>query len=131
MISTGMTGTARQGTSPNRASVMRTKTLDRRAPPSARIAPAPAPCAARRPRLRQPQCEIGDHRGAEVELTAVEQRPPAVRALAHAKIGGNAPLHVVFDGAEIMLQQDVGSRHRGVGVQFEYPVAIPALQRQQ
>ena len=38
MISTGITGTARHGTSPNSASMMRVKTLQRRAPPRARIA---------------------------------------------------------------------------------------------
>ena len=38
MISTGMTGTARHGTSPNNASKIRVNTLQRRAPPRARIA---------------------------------------------------------------------------------------------
>ena len=38
MISTGITGTARHGTWPNRASVMRVNTLHRAAPPCARIA---------------------------------------------------------------------------------------------
>jgi hypothetical protein len=73
------------------------------------------------------QCEIGDDRGAQIELTAMEQRPPAARALAFAKIGREAPLQVGLDGPEIVLQQDEGGRHRGVGFQFEHPVAVVAL----
>ena len=38
MISTGIIGTARHGTTPNSASRMRVNTLDRSAPPAARIA---------------------------------------------------------------------------------------------
>ena len=38
MISTGITGTARHGTSPHNASMIRVKTLQFRAPPRARIA---------------------------------------------------------------------------------------------
>jgi hypothetical protein len=38
MISTGITGTARQGTNPNKASIIRVNTLECEAPPRARIA---------------------------------------------------------------------------------------------
>ena len=38
MISIGITGTARQGTKPNKASMMRVNTLERAAPPRARMA---------------------------------------------------------------------------------------------
>ena len=77
------------------------------------------------------QREIGDDRGAEVEFAAMEQRPSAVCPLGLAKIGGEALLQVGLDCAEIMLQQDKGSRHRRVGFQFEHPVAVFALQRHQ
>jgi hypothetical protein len=63
--------------------------------------------------------EIGVDRGAKVEFTTEEERPPAIGALGLAKIGSEAALLAGLDGAEIVLQQDEGGRHRGVGFQFE------------
>ena len=90
MISTGITGTARHGTSPNSASWMRVNTLhalraaggqDRRA--GARHVRRVGIVADRL------QGEIGLHAGGEIERAAMEQRPAAMRALDRAQIDGD------------------------------------------
>jgi hypothetical protein len=71
MISTGMVGTARHGTSPNKASWMRVNTLVRSAPPAARMA---------------------FYGCGEIELAAMEQWPAAMRTLAGTQIHGDPRL---------------------------------------
>ena len=104
MISTGMTGTPRQGIAPNSASRMRVKTL------LLRRAAAGEDRLARAAHVRRLgivadhlQREIGLHAGADVEVAAVEQRPAAMRALDAAQIGGDLALEFeILGSAEIM-----------------------------
>ena len=87
MISTGITGTARQGTWPNSASVMRLNTLQRAAPPRARIASrARAMCGAVGIVADQLQRIVGLDARADVEIAAGIERPAAVAGLAAAQI---------------------------------------------
>src|SRR5579884_1184622 len=108
MISTGMTGTARHGTSPNSARAMRVKTLTRRAPPLSRMAArARAICG------------------------ACGGSPAAVLALTGADIGGDLPLEFRLAAPEIVLQHDEFGGYRGVGLELEYPMPVGVLQRHQ
>ena len=77
------------------------------------------------------QREIRLDRAAEIERAAVEQRPAAVLTLAGAQKGGDALLELGFDAAEIVLQQDVFGRDRRVGFEFEEPMPVTLLPRQQ
>ena len=133
MISTGITGTARHGTSPNSASRMRVKTLQSRAPPRARIAARAARHVRRIGRIAgRLQREIGLDRAAEVERAAVKQRPAAMpRPGPRAEIAAMRCCELGFDAAEIMLQQDVFGRDRRVGFELEKPMPVIMLQRQQ
>ncbi len=80
---------------------------------------------------RRLQREIRLDRGARVEFAAEEQRPPAIRALGGAQISCDALFELRVDRAEIVLQEDVLGRDRGVGFQVEHPVAVLLLQRQE
>ena len=87
MISTGITGTARHGTTPKSASSTRVKTL--RSSPRRRAQDR----LARAPHVRRVdgvadhlEREIGLHARAHVEGAVVEQRPAAMRALDAAQI---------------------------------------------
>ena len=93
MISTGITGTARHGTTPNSASRMRVKTLLSTAPPRAQDRLARARHVRRIDVVADHlQREIGLHAGAHVEGAVVEQRPAAMRALDAAQIDGDLAL---------------------------------------
>ena len=107
MISTGITGTARQGTWPNSARLTRVNTLQRAAPPGEdRLA-----------RARHVRCvrivadqlerEVGLDPRADVEVAAGVERPAAVGALPGAQIDGDLVLERLVDLAEEMLEQDV------------------------
>ena len=78
------------------------------------------------------QAEIGLHRRADVEGAVMKQRPAAMLALDAAQIDGDLALELeVVRLAEIVAQQDVFRRDRGVGFQFEDPVAVVALPARQ
>ena len=50
-----------------------------------------------------------------------------MRALGLPQIAGDALLQAGLDIAEIMLQQDVFGRDRGVGFELEHPMAVLML----
>ncbi len=76
--------------------------------------------------------EIGLHARAHVEGAVMKQRPAAVLALDAAQIDGDLRLELGIDRlGQIVSQQHVFGRDRGVGLQLEHPVAVRALQGQQ
>ena len=90
MISTGITGAARHGTTPYSASNARVKTLLPAAPPRARMASRARAHVLRVRRIADHfQREIRFHAGADVELAVMEKRPAAMRALDAAQIGAD------------------------------------------
>ena len=127
MISTGITGTARHGTSPNSASSDAGEDI---------AAPRAAARQDRRARARHMrridrvagrlQREIGLDRGAEIEGAAVEQRPAAMRRPGwRADSARCAASSSGVDRVEIMLQQDIFGRDRRVGLELERPNGRP------
>ena len=133
MTSTGITGTARHGIKPNSASMMRVKTLARSAPPRAQQRLAGAAHMIRVDRIADHlEREIGLHRRADVESAVAEQRPAAVIALDAAQIDRDLGFKRGIDRlAEIMPQQHVFGGNGGVGFEFEHPMAVRALLREQ
>ena len=132
MISTGMTGTARHGTSPNSASRMRVKTLQRRAPPRARIAArARAICGAS---IGSPAAFSAKYALTDALMSRAPPwnsgQPPSV-ALGCADVARDARLQLGLDAAEVVLQQDVLGRDRHVGLQLENPMSVGVLQGDQ
>ena len=74
------------------------------------------------------QSEIGFDRSAEIELAPVEQLPAPMGTLRRPQIAGDTPLDIRLRGAEVVLQQDIFGRDRGVGFELEYPMPILMLQ---
>ena len=69
--------------------------------------------------------EVSLHAGAHIELVAVEQRPAAVRVLDTAQIVRDLAFQRGVDRlGQIVPQQDVLGRNRGVGLELEHPVAV-------
>ena len=129
MISTGITGTLRQLVTPKSASRARVKTLLWAAPPRVRIA-----SRARRIWSALDECadhlqgEIGFDAGTHVELAVMKQRPPAMITLDALQIGRDLCLkRRIWGLAEIMGEQHIFSRYRGVGLEFEHPVSLRLL----
>ncbi len=76
--------------------------------------------------------EIRLHAGADVGATLMEQRPAAVGVLDPAQIARDTRFqHVIRSFAQIMDQQYIFGRDRGIRLQLEYPVAIGPLGCQQ
>ena len=129
MISTGITGNARQDTKPNSASMKRVKTF------AGRGAAARADRRARPPHViglggiaDHLEREIGFHARAHVEIAVVEQRPAVMRALDAPQIDGDLGFEFGVDRlAEIVPQQHVFGRDGGVGLKLEHPVAVGLL----
>jgi len=59
--------------------------------------------------------------------TRFENEFPLELAVRPSQINGNALLQARVDGAEVMLQQDERRGDRGIGLQFEHPVAVRML----
>ena len=89
MISTGMTGTARQGTCLNNARVILVKTLQRAAPPWVRSPPCPDHMRGVRIVANQLQGIIGLDAGAHIEIAVLIERPATMSRLAAPKIDRN------------------------------------------
>ena len=78
------------------------------------------------------QGEVGLHRRADVERPRVVQRPAAVPALDPAQVDPDLPLQrEVGLLAQIVDQEDVFRRDRGVGLEFEHPVTVGLLALQE
>ena len=78
------------------------------------------------------QREIGLHAAADIEIAVVKQRPAAMPALGAAQIDGDFLFqHRVRQDAEIMLEQHVFGRDRSIGFEFEHPVPVRLLAREQ
>ena len=133
MISTGITGTARQGMNPNSASMMRVNTLARSAPPRASNRLARAAHVIRVNGIADHlQREIGLDRRADVEIAVAEQRPAAVFALDAAQIDRDLGFERGINRlAEVMPQQHIFGRNGGVGFELEHPMAVGALAGEQ
>ncbi len=69
--------------------------------------------------------------GADVEAPAVEQRPPAMRALQAAQIDCDLRFEDRVGLAQVVLQHDVLRGDRGIGFQLEDPMPVGALQLQE
>ena len=77
------------------------------------------------------ECEVGFHRGADVDVGIAEQRPAAVIALDAAQIDRDFGFKRSIDRlAEIMPQQHVFGGNGRVGLEFEHPMAVGTLLRQ-
>jgi hypothetical protein len=71
--------------------------------------------------------QVGLDRGAQVGRAAVEQRPAAAFHLNLAQVVADAPLALLVDLAQEVLEHDVFGRDRGVGLELEHPVAVRLL----
>ena len=71
--------------------------------------------------------EIGLDRGADVEVAVVIEGPAAVPPLGSPQVGRQLGLDGVVDHVEVMIQQNVLGRDRGVGFQGEGPLAVTGL----
>ena len=132
MISTGITGTAFQPSSPKSANWMRVKTLALAAPPAARIACARAHHMRRiRTVARGLQREIGFDAATQVEIAAMEERPATMLRLETANEFRDLGLQRIVDLVEIVLQQDVFRRNGRIGFELEAPMTVGLLQPDQ
>ena len=132
MISTGITGTARHGTSPNSASWMRVKTLQCAGAATLQDRGAGARHMRRLRRVADRlQREIRLDRGGEIERAAMEQRPAAMRALDRTQIARQRLLQPVIDLVEIVLQQNIFGRDGGIRLELEHPMPVRTLPLEQ
>ena len=133
MISTGIIGTARHGTTPNSASRMRVNTLDRSAPPCGEDRAAGALHVRGFGRIADHlQREIRLDARADVQRAVGEQRPAAVIALDTAQIARDLLFEFEIGRfAEVMHEQHVFGGNRGVGFEFVEPVAVGVLRGEQ
>ncbi len=133
MISTGITGTARQVTNAERCQHQTGEHVGARCPP------ARAYRLARASHVRSLdgvadhlEREIGLHARAHVEVPVAEQRPAAVLALTAPEVDRDLGLQCSVDGfRQIVSQQDVFSRNGGVGLELEHPMSVAPLQCEQ
>ena len=78
------------------------------------------------------QREVSLHAGAHIELVAVEQRPAAILVLDTAEIVRDLGFQRSVDRlGQIVPQQDILRRNRGVGFKLEHPVAVGLAMVQQ
>ena len=129
MISTGITGTARQGSWSNSARAIRVNTLQVAAPPRANIA---SRGAQHMRRIYGVACKLQRvirlHARADIKRPLVKQGPPAVIALNFAQINGQFTLYPIVDFIKEMFQHDVFGWNRRISFEFENPMAIIFLQ---
>ena len=132
IISTGIDGTARHGTWPKSARLIRVNTFATRGAAGGEHGLARTHHV-RRVRVVADQLEgvVGLDGAAYVERSAGEERPAAVIGLTGADVGAETRLGLVIDLVEKMVEKDVLGRDGRVGLELEEPVAVVMLEAAQ